>query len=68
MYAEFSGQPKSAKSEGDKDWGKYTVQGALATPKMMDGQKVAMSYSKSDPDQVESLNMINRITIKKLPG
>ena len=53
MYGTFSGKPIDTKSVGDKDWGKYTVQGALATPKMMDGQKVAMSYSESDPDMVE---------------
>lgn len=53
MYATFSGKPVGTKSEGDKDWGKYTVQGALATPKMMDGQKVAMSYAENDPDIIE---------------
>jgi predicted alpha-1,2-mannosidase len=53
MYGTFSGKPVSAKSIGDKDWGKYTVQGALATPKMMNGEKVAMTYGESDPDTVE---------------
>ncbi|MDB5004033.1 MAG: alpha-mannosidase [Mucilaginibacter sp.] len=53
MYGTFSGKPVSAKLIGDKDWGKYTVQGALATPKMMNGEKVAMTYDESDPDAVE---------------
>jgi predicted alpha-1,2-mannosidase len=53
MYGTFSGKPVSAKSTGDKDWGKYTVQGALATPKMMNGEKVAMTYGESDSDTLE---------------
>jgi predicted alpha-1,2-mannosidase len=53
MYGTFSGKPKANKLTGDKDWGTYTVQGALATPKMMDGEKIAMSYSKNDPDTLE---------------
>jgi predicted alpha-1,2-mannosidase len=53
MYGTFSGKPVSAKLNGDKDWGKYTVQGALATPKMMSGEKISMSYGKADGDTVE---------------
>lgn len=53
MYGTFSGKPISAKSTGDKDWGKYTVQSALVTPKMMNGEKVAMTYGEGDPDTVE---------------
>ncbi|WP_214070787.1 GH92 family glycosyl hydrolase [Mucilaginibacter sp. dw_454] len=65
MYGVFSGHGISSKSEGDKDWGKYTVQGALATPKMMDGQKIAMSYSKSDPDQIEFRFAVSFISVEQ---
>jgi predicted alpha-1,2-mannosidase len=53
MYGTFSGKPSGKKSEGDKDWGKYTVQGALATPKLMNGEKIAMSYGEKDPSVIE---------------
>jgi alpha-1,2-mannosidase, putative len=65
MYGSFSGSPVSVRSEGDKDWGKYTVQGALAKPKMMDGQKVAMSYSKSGDEQVEFRFAVSFISLEQ---
>jgi predicted alpha-1,2-mannosidase len=65
MYGTFSDKPVGAKSEGDKDWGKYTVQGALATPKMMNGEKVAMSYSKTSPDTVEFRFAVSFISLEQ---
>jgi len=53
MYGQFSGKPVATKLKGDKDWGKYTVQGALATPKMMEGEKLALTYAKTDVDTQE---------------
>jgi predicted alpha-1,2-mannosidase len=65
MYGMFSGKPVGDKSEGDKDWGKYTVQGALATPKMMNGEKVAMSYPKTSPDTVEFRFAVSFISLEQ---
>ncbi|MES2429132.1 MAG: GH92 family glycosyl hydrolase [Bacteroidota bacterium] len=65
MYGTFSGRPVGDKSEGDKDWGKYTVQGALAAPKMMNGEKVAMSYSKTSPDTVEFRFAVSFISLEQ---
>ncbi|HWZ34714.1 MAG TPA: glycoside hydrolase domain-containing protein, partial [Mucilaginibacter sp.] len=65
MYGTFSGAPAGARSDGDKDWGRYTVQGALATPKMMDGQKVAMTYPKSASDQVEFRFAVSFVSVEQ---
>jgi len=65
MYGTFSGQPTTAKSEGDKDWGKYTVQGALATPKMMNGHKISATYSKSDSNQVEFRFAVSFVSLEQ---
>lgn len=54
MYGVFSGSPKMGKSQGEKDWGKYSVGWwGGAKPKKMNGEKGWVSYTSSEPSVVE---------------
>jgi predicted alpha-1,2-mannosidase len=69
MYGVFSGAPKTGKSNGVKDWGKYSV-GRWGGPKptKMEGEKAWVSYSEKDPSSVEfryAISFISREQAKK---
>jgi len=53
MYGVFSGKSVSGKSDSEKDWGKYNAGGPKPKPRIMNGEKVWMSYAESDPSVVE---------------
>ncbi|MEJ7768716.1 MAG: GH92 family glycosyl hydrolase [Chitinophagaceae bacterium] len=53
VYGEFTGKPQTAKKEGEKDWGKYTVSGRPVKPTKMDGERAWVSYPSDAPSVVE---------------
>ena len=53
MYGTFSGRPQSGKSEGEKNWGKYTVLGPQPVPSRMNGEKAWFSYDENSPEVIE---------------
>jgi predicted alpha-1,2-mannosidase len=54
LYGVFSGKPQIGKSEGEKDWGKYSVGWwGGAKPTKMKGEKAWISYSEKDPSVIE---------------
>ena len=69
VYGVFSGSPKSGKSSGEKDWGKYSVgTWGGAKPGKMDGEKAWIAYSEKDPSVVEfryAISFISREQAKK---
>lgn len=69
MYGVFTGTPEYGKSNGVKDWGKYSV-GQIngAKPSRMEGEKAWISYSEKDPSTVEfryAISFISREQAKK---
>ena len=40
LYGVFSGSPETRARDGDKDWGKYSVQGAVPKTGYMKGKRV----------------------------
>lgn len=69
VYGTFTGTPQSGKSQGEKDWGKYSVgTWGGAKPKRMEGEKAWISYSEKDPSVVEfryAISFISREQAKK---
>jgi predicted alpha-1,2-mannosidase len=69
VYGVFTGSPKSGKSSGEKDWGKYSVgTWGGAKPGKMDGEKAWIAYSEKDPSIVEfryAISFISREQAKK---
>jgi predicted alpha-1,2-mannosidase len=69
VYGTFSGKPASGKSQGEKDWGKYSVgTWGGAKPTRMEGEKAWISYSENDPSVVEfryAISFISREQAKK---
>jgi predicted alpha-1,2-mannosidase len=54
MYGVFTGTPESGKSQGEKDWGKYSVgTWGGAKPARMKGEKAWVSYSDKDASVIE---------------
>jgi len=54
LYGVFSGTPQSGTSEGEKDWGKYSVsRWGGPKPSKMEGVKAWLSYSEKDPSMIE---------------
>lgn len=48
LYGIFSGNPKSGKKEGDKDFGTYSVLGPIDHPLKMSGERAWVSYDGGD--------------------
>lgn len=69
MYGAFSGNPLSGKSQGEKDWGKYSVGWwGGANPKKMNGEKAWISYAENAPSVVEfryAISFISREQARK---
>jgi predicted alpha-1,2-mannosidase len=69
MYGAFTGTPRSGKSQGEKDWGKYSVGWwGGAKPTKMNGEKVWISYSENDPSVIEfryAISFISREQARK---
>jgi predicted alpha-1,2-mannosidase len=69
MYGSFTGTPQSGKSQGEKDWGKYSVGWwGGAKPTKMKGEKVWLSYSDKDPSVIEfryAISFISREQARK---
>jgi len=53
LYGVLSGKPESGKEQGEKNWGKYTVNGIPEQPKKMNGEKAWFSYGQNDTSVVE---------------
>ena len=54
MFGSFTGTPRSGKSQGEKNWGKYSVgTWGGAKPTKMNGEKGWVSYSEKDSPVVE---------------
>ncbi len=68
-YGVFTGSPKSGKSSGEKDWGKYSVgTWGGAKPGKMDGEKAWIAYPETDTSVVEfryAISFISREQAKK---
>jgi len=66
VYGVFSGSPYSGISEGEKDWGKYSV-GKWGGPKPseMEGKKAWISYSEKDPPVIEFRYAISFISTEQ---
>jgi predicted alpha-1,2-mannosidase len=69
MYGAFPGAPLTGKSQGEKNWGKYSVgTWGGARPTKMDGEKAWLSYSERDPSIVEfryAISFISREQARK---
>ena len=69
LYGTFSGKPKSGKSQGEKNWGKYSVGWwGGANPTRMNGEKAWISYTGNDPSTVEfryAISFISREQARK---
>ena len=69
MYGTFSGKPLHGKSQGEKDWGKYSVgTWGGAKPTKMQGEKAWISYSEKDPSVIEfryAISFISREQAKE---
>ncbi len=69
MYGAFSGAPQSGKSQGEKNWGKYSVgTWGGANPTRMQGEKAWISYKENDPSVVEfryAISFISREQARK---
>lgn len=69
VYGTFTGTPQSGKSQGEKDWGKYSVgTWGGSKPKRMEGEKAWVSYTEKDPSVVEfryAISFISREQAKK---
>lgn len=54
MFGSFAGTPRNGKSQGEKNWGKYSVgTWGGAKPTKMNGEKGWVSYSEKDSPVVE---------------
>jgi predicted alpha-1,2-mannosidase len=54
MYGSFTGTPQTGKSQGEKNWGKYSVgTWGGANPTKMQGEKAWISYGENDPSVIE---------------
>ncbi len=54
MFGSFSKASQSGKSQGEKDWGKYSVGTWGGTkPTRMEGEKAWISYTEKDPSVIE---------------
>jgi len=69
MYGAFSGSPQSGKSQGEKDWGKYSIGWwGGQKPTKMEGEKAWISYSEKDPSVLEfryAISFISREQAKE---
>jgi predicted alpha-1,2-mannosidase len=69
VYGVFSGTPQYGKSEGEKDWGKYSVgKWGGPRPSKMNGEKAWINYSEKDPSIVEfryAISFISREQARK---
>ena len=65
MYGIFSGDPQSGKSEGEKNWGKYTVLGPQPIPTRMNGEKVWFGYEENSPEVIEFRYAISFISCEQ---
>jgi predicted alpha-1,2-mannosidase len=69
MYGVFSGTPRSGKSDGEKDWGKYSVgRWGGSKPIIMPGEKAWISYSEKDQSVIEfryAISFISREQARK---
>ncbi len=69
MYGTFTGTPQTGKSQGEKNWGKYSVSTwGGAKPTKMKGEKVWISYKENDPSVVEfryAVSFISREQARK---
>jgi predicted alpha-1,2-mannosidase len=65
LYGVFSGSPETGARDGDKDWGKYSVQGAVPKTGYMKGKRVWASYGGKDAAVVEFRYGVSFVSIEQ---
>lgn len=65
LYGAFSGNPEIGTRDGEKDWGRYSVLGAIPKTGYMKGKRAWASYRENDTAAVEFRYGISFISIEQ---